>query len=173
VSTPAWLASAALLVCAGAAAQSQQAVREQLLGRADAAKQTADALDARVLAPETYAAGLDVYVAANERLDRGRDLDRVREDAAEAQGHFERAAEAAKLARATLSAALTARAAAEHAGAARYDERDWSRAEAALMEAARALEDGNLKKASREAGDVAERYREAESKALLAKARGR
>jgi OOP family OmpA-OmpF porin len=160
------------LVASGALlAQSQQAIRDQIFGETDAVKKQAEDLNASVLAPESYAEGLDVYMSAVDTMEKGRDLERVREELAEAKGFFQRAVDASQLARTTFVDALTARAAAETAEAARYAERDWERAEEALMTAAATLEEGNLNKATREVADAQERYREAETKAIAGKAR--
>jgi hypothetical protein len=104
-------------------------------------------------------------------MEKGRDLDSVRADLAEAKGFFQRAVDASQLARTTFTGAIGARTAAEKAEAAQYAERDWERAEEALMGAARTLEGGNLNKAAKEAGDAQGRYREAETKAIAGKAR--
>ena len=152
-------------------AQSQQQIRDQIFGETDAVKKQADDLNANVLAPEAYAEGLELYMSAVDTMEKGRDVNRVREDLAEAKGFFQRSVEASQLARTTFTDAIAARTAAQTAEAPKYAERDWERAEEALMAAARTLEDGNLNKATKEAGDAQERYRETESKAIAAKAR--
>jgi hypothetical protein len=152
-------------------AQSQQAIRDQIFGETDAVKKQAEDLNAKVLAPESYAEGMEVYLAAVDTMEKGKDLGRVREELAEAKGFFQRAIDASNLARTTFTDALAARAAAEKAESAKYVARDWQRAEEALMGAAATLEGGNLNKATKEATDAEERYRETETKAIAAKAR--
>jgi len=159
------LASGALL------AQSQQQIRDQIFGETDAVKKQAEDLNAKVLAPESYAEGMEVYMSAVDTMEKGKDLGSVREDLAEAKGFFQTAVQASQLARTTFTDALAARGAAEKAEAAKYAARDWQRAEEALMGAAGTLEDGNLNKAIKESGDALERYRETETKAIAAKAR--
>jgi len=159
------LASGALL------AQSQQQIHDQIFGETDVVKKQAEDLNAKVLAPESYAEGMEVYLSAVDTMEKGKDLGRVREELAEAKGFFQRAVDASNLARTTFTAALAARAAAEKAESAKYVARDWQRAEEALMAAASTLEDGNLNKATKEGGDAQERYRETETKAIAAKAR--
>ena len=110
-------------------------------------------------------------MSAVDTMEKGKDLDKVREELAEAKGFFATAVDASQLARTTFVDALTARGAAEKAESAKYAERDWLRADEALMAAAATLEDGNLNKAIKEAGDAQERYRETETKAIAAKAR--
>lgn len=152
-------------------AQSQQSIRTQVFGETDEVKRQADDLNAKLLAPESYEAAMELYVDASDAMERGRDLERVREDLAEAKGYFERSIEAAKLAQTTFAAVLTARDAAERAESSRYAARDWNRAEEAFVAAAATLEGGNLNRAMRAATDVETRYRETEGKALAAKTR--
>jgi hypothetical protein len=167
-----YIALALSLVATGALfAQSQQAIRDQLFSDTDVVKKQADDLNAKVLAPESYADAMEHYMAAVDTMEKGRDMNKVREELGEAKGLFETSAQASQLARTTFMDAMAARAAAEKAEAAKYAERDWQRAEEALMGAARTLEDGNLNKATKEAADAQERYRETETKAIAAKAR--
>jgi hypothetical protein len=162
---------ASLFVSGVVSAQSQQAIRDQFFGETDAVKAEADALNAEMLAPVTYADGMEYYGSAGDTLEKGKDMERVREDVAEAKGYFERAIEAAKLAQLTFANALTAREAAQKAEAAQYAARDWTSAEEDLVEAAEVLEGGNLKRAGDLASDVEEAYREVEASAINAKAK--
>ena len=159
------------LISGIASAQSQADIRNQFFAEIDAIKTEADAVNAKMLAPEVYAQGLELYVDAGETLAEGKNLDKVREDLTEATGYFTEALEKAKLAQLTFANALTARTDAEKAEAGKYVERDWSKAEEALVEAATVLEGGNMKRASDLAGDVEEQYREVEADALAAKAK--
>jgi len=152
-------------------AQSQQAIRDQLFAETDAVKKQAEDLNAKVLAPESYAEGMEVYLSAVDTMEKGKDLGRVREELAEAKGFFQRAVDASNLARTTFTAALAARAAAEKAESAQYAAKDWQRADQALMSAAATLEGGNLNKATKDAEGAEERYRATETKAIAAKAR--
>ncbi len=159
-----------MLISAAAIAQDQQAIRDQLFGDTDAIKTQADAANAVMLAPDSYSEGMDLYLSAGETLQRGRDLDRVREDLAEASLFFQQAIERAELAHLTFAGALEARAAAERAEAAIYAERNWERAEDELIEAAERLEGGDLNRAQDTASDAEERYREVEAEAIQEKA---
>jgi cytochrome c556 len=160
-----------LLASGAVFAQSQQQVRDQLFGETDTVKKQAEDLNAKVLAPESYSEAMEHYMSAVDTMEKGRDMNKVREELAEANGLFKQSVEASQLARTTFTDAITARAAAEKAEAAKYAARDWQRADEALMAAARTLEDGNLNKAIKEAGDAQERYRETETKAIAGKAR--
>ncbi|HEY7672698.1 MAG TPA: hypothetical protein VIC71_10805 [Gammaproteobacteria bacterium] len=159
------------LIAGLASAQSAQEIRTQFFAEVDAVKAQADELNAKMLAPEVYAEGLELYVEAGDTLAKGKNLDDVREDLAEAKGHFQTAVEKATLANTTFAGALTARGDAEKAGAAQYAARDWQKAEEELVEAATVLEGGNLKRAADLAGDIEKSYREVEADAIAAKAR--
>jgi hypothetical protein len=159
------------LISGLAGAQSAQEIRTQFFGEIDAIKEQADALNAKMLAPEAYAEGLELYVNAGDTLADGKNLDRVREELTEATGYFQTAVEKATLAQTTFANALTARGDAEKAEAGKYAARDWEDAEEDLVEAATVLEGGNLKRAADLASDIEEDYREIEADALAAKAR--
>jgi hypothetical protein len=163
--------TASLLFAGLALAQSQADIRKQLFAEVDASKQAAEAVHAAILSPTAYTDAMEFYVRAGDRLADGKNLDRVREETAQAKTLFDRATEAAKLAEITFADALTARAAAEKAEAAKYVARDWQRAEAVLRKAAEDLEGGNLNKASKTAADAIEDYREVEGDAINAKAK--
>lgn len=163
--------AAALLFAGAAAAQDQQAVRDQLFGAVDASKQAADAVHANVLAPGAYGEAMELYTSAGDTLAKGKDLERVREETAEAKVLFDRATEAGKLAQVTFADALAARASAEKAEAAKYAARGWEKVEATLREAAVELEGGNMNRASKTAADAIEDYREVEADAINARAK--
>jgi len=152
-------------------AQSQQQVRDQLFAETDAVKKQAEDLNAKVLAPKSYTEAMKVYLEAVDTMEKGKDMNRVREELAEAKGHFQSAVEHSQLARTTFVDAIAARTAAEKAESATYAARDWQRAEQALMAAAATLEGGNLNKATKEATGAIERYRATETKAIAAKSR--
>src|SRR5262245_9851983 len=152
-------------------AQSQQAIHDQIFGDTDAVKKQAEELNAKILAPESYAAGMKVYLEAVDTMEKGKDLGRVREELGEAKGHFQRSVDASKLAQTTFTQALAMRSSAEKAESAKYAAKDWQRAEAALMDAAATLEGGNLNKATKAGKDAEEAYHATETKAIAAKAR--
>lgn len=154
-----------------ALAQSQQAIRDQLFGPTDALKKEADGVNAKLLGPQSYAEAMELYKEAGDTLEKGKDINSVKEDLAKADGLFRKSTEAAKLAQVTFAATLTARAAAEKAEAAKYAAKDWGRAEADLKDAAETLEGGNLNKASKGAEDATKAYKSTESKAINAKAK--
>ncbi len=160
-----------LIVASFAQAQSHQAIRDQLFGPTDALKKEADAVNAKILGPTSYSQAMKLYKDAGDTLEKGKDINGVKENLSKADGLLKKSTEAGKLAQVTFADALTARAAAEKAEAAKYAAKDWGKAEAELKDAAEQLEDGNLNKASGTAADAAKAYKATESKAINAKAK--
>ena len=152
-------------------AQTPTAIHDQIFGETDAVKKQAEERNAKLLAPASYAEGMKVYLAAVDTMEKGQDLDRVREELSEAKGFFQRSVDATKLAQTTFTQALAARSSAEKAESAKYVAKDWARAEETMTGAAATLEGGNLNKATKEGNDAEEAYRETETKAIAAKAR--
>jgi hypothetical protein len=114
---------------------------------------------------------MKVYLEAVDTMEKGKDLGRVREELAEAKGHFQHSVEASKLAQTTFTQALAARSSADKAETAKYAAKDWQRAEGTMQDAAATLEGGNLNKATKAGKDAEEAYHAAETKAIAAKAR--
>jgi hypothetical protein len=160
-----------LLACSFVLAQSQQAIRDQLFGPTDALKKDADAVHAKILGPMSYEEAMKLYKEASDTLEKGKDINSVKEDLAKADGLLKKSTDAAKLAQVTFAETLTARAAAEKAEAAKYAAKDWGKAENVLKDAAEQLEEGNLNKASKTAADASKAYKSTESKAINAKAK--
>jgi hypothetical protein len=165
------LLALSLVVSGGVFGQSQQAIRDQLFGPTDALKKEADAVNAKLLGPHSYAEAMELYKDAGDTLEKGKDINSVKEDLSKADGLFKKSTDAAKLAQVTFAATLTAREHAEKAEAAKYAAKDWSKAEDKLKDAAETLEDGNLNKANKAAEDAAKAYKATESKAINAKAK--
>jgi hypothetical protein len=152
-------------------AQNPQAIRDQLFGATDVLKKEADAHHASMLAPEAYKEAMEFYASAGDALEKGKNMDDVRESLAKAGPLFKQATDASKLAETTFKVSLDARASAEKSEAAKYAPKDWAKAEESLAAAAEVLEGGNLNKATKDAQDVLENYHTAETKAINAKAK--
>jgi hypothetical protein len=160
------------LAFSGAAlAQTGTAVREQLFAPTDALKASADAVHAKVLGPQAYAEAMELYKDAGDTLAKGKDINSVKEDLTKANGLFQKSTESAKLAQVTFADTITARTAAEKAESAKYATKEWNRAESDLKDAAEQLEEGNLNKAQKTAGDAKKDYAAAETKAVNQKAK--
>ena len=153
------------LFCAGAFAQDF-VLREQLFGRVDQRLAAANAVQANVLAPISYERAARYYRDAEEALERGRRVDGIREDVAQAISYFDTALEASEIARVTLRDAIAARDDAIAADSANYAEREWQRAEQTFAEATRRLENGTLNRARRSGDEAEAQYRTAELTAI-------
>ena len=148
-----------------------QAVRDQMFGPTDALKRSADALNAKVLAPDSYEKAMELYKDAGDTLAKGKDMNSVKEDLSKADGLFKKSTDAAKLAQVTFADTLTARTAAEKAEAAKYAAKDWGKGESVLKDASEVLEEGNLNKAQKIVEDATKYYKSAEVTAVNEKAK--
>jgi hypothetical protein len=142
-----------------------------MFGPTDALKRSADAVNAKLLAPDAYGKAMEVYKEAGDTLAKGKDMNSVKEDLSKADGLFKKSTDAAKLAQVTFADTLTARAAAERAEAAKYAAKDWGKGESVLTDAAEVLEEGNLNKAQKTVEDATKYYKSAEVTAVNEKAK--
>ena len=149
-------------------AQAQEELRNTFFKDADAAKTAADAVDAQWLAPRSYERAMKEYRDAENALDRGRNIDHVRSNAAEATNHFKTAEKAASLARTALAQALKSRQDAANAKAPELSSELWAQAQRKFSDAIRYLEGGNLKNAKRREIEATSLYRDAELVAIKA-----
>jgi outer membrane protein OmpA-like peptidoglycan-associated protein len=149
-----------------AAAQVESQLRAELFGDADASMAAANAAEASVLAPASYEDAAERYQRAADNLSRGRSLENIRSDLAEAIRLFEQAAERAEVARVSLSDSFQARLDALEAEAPAYVPELWQDAERTFATAVRRLEGSNMNRARSAAADAEEEYREAELVAI-------
>jgi outer membrane protein OmpA-like peptidoglycan-associated protein len=134
-------------------AYAQDELRKTFFKDADAAKAAADAANAQLLAPRSYARGMDEYKDAEFALDRGRNIETVRSNAADATRHFKTATTAAELA-ATAAPKLSPEI--------------WEEAQRKFGDAIRLLERGDLKGSKRRDIEATSLYRDAELVAIKA-----
>ena len=158
-----------VLALGAASALAQNELRSTFFKDADAARAAADAVDAEWLAPRSYERGMREYEDAEQALERGRNIDYVRSNAAEAANHFTDAAKAAQLARTALAQALKSRQDAANAQAPKLSPDLWEDAQDKFADAIRYLESGNLKSAKRREVEATTLYRDAELVAIKAK----
>jgi OOP family OmpA-OmpF porin len=154
------------LVSASASFAQQAEVRQELFGAADRAMQEANEAGANVLAPDSYQDASDRYRRAEQNLSRGRSLQDIRTDLAEAVRLFQQAIDRAQIARVSITAAVQAREDAVSAEAQKYSPQLWSDAEETFRDAASRLESGNLNRARNAADDAEREYRAAELDAI-------
>ena len=158
---------AVFLIGAGGA-MAQDELRRTFFREADAAKEAADALDARLLAPRSYGEGLEDYEDAEAGLERGRNIEYVRRKAGEAEQNFRAAEKAAELAQTALAQVMKSRQDAANARAPELATETWDRAQREFANAIRYLERGDLKNAKKNDIEATTFYRDAELIAIKA-----
>ena len=149
-------------------AHAQDELRRTFFRDVDAARAAADAVDARLLAPRSYGEGADDYEAAEEGLQRGRNIEYVRRKASEAEAHFKAATTAAELAHTVLAQVMKSRQDAANARATELSRETWDKAQREFGNAIRYLERGDLKNAKRKDIEATTLYRDAELIAIKA-----
>lgn len=166
--SPLWVLGIALFFPFSISHAQETALRAQLFAEADEAMRLANEALANVLAPASYGEAAEQYRAAESDLARGRNLENIRRELADATRLFAQATEATMLARLSLGEAIAAREDAEMAEAARFASEKWRDAEVEFADAARRLEDGNINRARRLAEEARLQYRDAELLAIEA-----
>jgi len=149
-------------------ANAQDELRKTFFKEADAAKAAADAANASLLAPRSYQRGMDEYQDAEIALERGRNIETVRSNAADAVRYFNTATTAAQLASTALAQVMKSRQDAANARAPELSSELWQDAQQEFGEAIRLLERGDLKNAKRRDIEATSLYRDAELVAIKA-----
>jgi outer membrane protein OmpA-like peptidoglycan-associated protein len=149
-----------------AGANAQDELRKTFFKNADAAKEAAEAVDAKLLAPQSYQRGMKEYTDAEKALEKGRNIETVRSNAALAAGHFKTATTAAELARTALSQVMKSRQDAANAKSPELSSELWREAQGKFADAIRRLERGDLKGAKRRDIEATSLYRDAELSAI-------
>lgn len=158
----------ALLLLLGTTAAAMTNMRTPLFGAADAARATADGLNARLLAPVSYAEAVSYYERADETFARAGSVDSIRRYLAKAEDRFAKATEAAGIAAQALEATLRARADALQTDTASFAPKEWKDGENAFTQATRSLERGSIKSAERHSEKAEKAYRDGELLAIKA-----
>lgn len=152
----------AVFVLGAGSAVAQNELRDTFFKEADAAKAAAEAANASLLAPRSYSAGAKDFESAEEGLQRGRNIEYVRDKAADATEHFTTATTTAELAKTVLSQVLKSRQDAANAKAPQLSPDIWEKAQREFGSAIRYLERGDLKNAKRRDIEATSLYRDAE-----------
>ena len=147
---------------------AQDELRNTFFKDADAAKAAADAVDAELLSPRNYERAMREYQDAEEALRRGRNIETVRSNAADAARYFKTATAAAELARTALAQVMKSRQDAANARAPQLAAELWQEAQQEFGDAIRLLERGDLKGAKRRDIEATTLYRDAELVAIKA-----
>jgi OOP family OmpA-OmpF porin len=157
-----------MLLLGTSSALAQDELRNTFFKDADAAKAAADAADAKLLAPRSYERGLSEYNDAEMALERGRNIETVRSNAADATRFFKTAATSAELARVKLAQVMKSRQDAANARAPELSADIWAEAQQKFADAIRLLERGDLKTTTRREIEATSLYRDAELVAIKA-----
>ena len=158
----------ALALFAAGQSQAQNELRKTFFRDADAAKAAAESVDARLLAPRTWERGMSEYSDAESALERGRNIEYVRDNASDAARYFREAEEKALLAQTKFAQVLKSRQDAANARAPELSAELWQDAQRKFGDAIRYLERGDLKAASRREIEATGLYRDAELVAIKA-----
>lgn len=156
------------LILGGNIAFAQGELRETFFKDADAAKAAADAANAELLAPRSYERGMSEYRSAEVALERGRNIETVRSNAADATRYFKTATAAAELAATKLAQVMKSRQDAANARAPELSPEVWEEAQDKFGDAIRLLERGDLKGTTRRQAEATSLYRDAELVAIKA-----
>jgi outer membrane protein OmpA-like peptidoglycan-associated protein len=156
--------TAALLAFSGSYAQDE--LRNTFFKEADAAKAAADAVNAKLYAPKTYENGMREYNNADTGLTRGRNIEYVRSNAADAARLLKEAVTKAELAQTALAQAINSRQDGANAKAPELSSDLWDQAQQEFVRAIQLLERGDMKNAKRREVEATSLYREAELAAI-------
>lgn len=156
------------LLIGSAGADAQNELRNTFFKDADTAKAAAEAANASLLAPRSYERGMRNYREAEDALTRGRNIETVRSNAADAAQYLNTATTAANLAKTALAQVMKSRQDAANARAPELSAEIWREAQRKFADAIRLLERGDLKGAKRQDIEATSLYREAELVAIKA-----
>ena len=155
-----------LVLLAAGTGHAQDELRKTFFRDADAAKAAAESVNASLLAPRAWERGLSEYTEAGSALERGRNIEYVRDNASDAVRYFREAEEKARLAQTKFAQVLKSRQDAANAEAPKRSPELWQDAQRKFADAIRYLERGDLKSASRREIEATGLYRDAELVAI-------
>ncbi len=159
----------ALFVLTSGSIHAQSELRKTFFKDVDTARAAAEAANASLLAPDSWGEGMRDYEAADDGLERGRNIEYVRDKAADSEQSFKTAKTAAELAKTVLSQVMKSRQDAANAKAPELSTELWEKAQQEFGDAIRSLERGDLKRAKRLDVEATSLYRDAELVAIKAK----
>jgi len=138
---------------------AQESMRGQLFNEVDQVLKKANEEKASLYSPQNYKKGMTSYQNAKTRLNKGGNINDIREYVNEAQGYFDKAIYITNLVKITLATALESREAALSAKADVYAEEPWKEAEEYFNRAMENMEDSDLDDAHDYAGKAETLYR--------------
>ena len=152
----------AIFILGAGSAVAQDELRKTFFKDVDAARAAADAVNANLLAPRSYSAAVKDYDAADIGLNRGRNIEYVRNKVGRAEKNFQTATTTAELAKTVLSQVMKNRQDAANAKSPQMAPEIWDKAQREFLSAIRYLERGDLKNAKRKDISATSYYRDAE-----------
>ena len=162
------LVALTLLLLAAGSGHAQDELRNTFFKDADAALAAAEAANAKLLSPKNYERGLIEYRDAESALARGRNIEVVRTNAADATKYLKIAADKAEIASTALAQVMKSRQDAANAKAPELSVEIWQKAQRKFADAIRLLERGDLKGSKRNDIEATSLYRDAELVAIKA-----
>jgi OOP family OmpA-OmpF porin len=143
-----------------------QDLKTAIFSEANSAMKEAEKIKANVLAPKAFSEGLDLYQKAEADYKKEKNLDDIRRNLRLATSRFQKATEATQLATMIFGSAIQARNDAIAAEAPKYVSSLWQKSEEKFADAARTLEEGEMKEAKRKATEAESSFRAAELQAI-------
>ncbi len=156
------------LLTGAANMSAAQQVKASLFHETDAALKAAQTANAQLLAPKSYNRAMKHYDSAKAKFERGKNLDAIRGELAQATQYFRQATAASEKASKELRSLIKTRHDAAKVKASRYAPDSWKRAEENLSKAMIELERGANEPAKLRAQEADKYYREAELTAIKA-----
>ncbi len=152
-------------ITAGQQALAQD-IKETLFKDAKTALENAKKVNADILAPTNFNKAMELYKEAGSDYASGSNLEDIREGLKKATTYFNIASKATKLANVTFETCIKARKDALKAEADKNNKELWKQAEDTFIDAAEALEDGDVNDAKETAGEAEKLFRDAELKSI-------
>ncbi len=143
-----------------------QDLKTALFSEASAALQEAQNARANILAPKVYSEATELYQRAEADYKKEKNLDDIRKNLRLATVRFQKAKEAAQLATMIFESAIQSRNDAIAAEAPKFASSLWQKSEEQFADAARTLEEGEMKEAKKKATEAEASFRDAELQAI-------
>lgn len=143
-----------------------QDVKTALFSEANLAMKEAQKVRAEILAPRAFSEGLELYQKAEADYKKEKNLDEIRRNLRLATSRFQKAKEATQLATMIFGASIQARNDAIAAEAAKFASSLWQKSEEKFADAARTLEEGEIKEAKKKSSEAELLFRDSELQAI-------
>lgn len=141
-------------------------LQDTLFSSAEMSLKEANALDAKLLAPVSFAKGAELYRSAQKRFEKNQSVSRIEKDLAEAKKKFEQAIKAANIAKLSFKTTIKSRDDAISVDAEKLSGKLWEKAEAKFAQATKTLETSSLERAKARAEEAEKLFRDAELVAI-------